>query len=68
MHKYLFIGLCLLLTIACQSQEGELLKRFEDIKELGNSNPQLALVRLESGRMPIVSNHEACVCALIVTL
>lgn len=48
MQKYLFIGLCLLLTIACQSQEGELLKRFEDIKELGNSDPQLALVRLDS--------------------
>lgn len=48
MHKYFFIGLCLLLTIACQSQEGELLKRFEDIKELGNSDPQLALVRLDS--------------------
>lgn len=48
MQKYLFIGLCLLLTIACQSQEGELLQVFEEIKELGNSDPQQALEQLDS--------------------
>lgn len=48
MQKYLFIGLCLLLTIACQSQEGELLQIFEEIKELGNSDPQQALEQLDS--------------------
>lgn len=48
MSKYLIICISLLLTIACQSQEGELLQEFEEIKELGNSDPQLALKRLDS--------------------
>lgn len=48
MQKYLFISFCLLLTLACNTQKKELLQTMEEIKELGNSDPESALVRLDS--------------------
>ena len=48
MQKYLFFSLCLFLTLACNSQKKELLQTMEEIKELGNSDPEFALERLDS--------------------
>lgn len=48
MLKYLVICVSLLLTLACHTQEDGLLQKFEEIKELGNYDPQLALTRLDS--------------------